>query len=161
MPNRLKPFVFALTTALFITSQGTCARENAPKPLIIDVRDSPTISFSIPHPASIKLSLLPSRNAYRAIGYIHLTQEDCIIGYKGKLDYIKNDRERFFSYFSTETPWSNTGTLIISQDKETNELSVTLNGEMLKVQPQERVKFLRVEGTPPPITIDNVDTANH
>lgn len=159
MPNHFKSLVFALTAALFITSQGTCARENVPKPLIIDVRDSPIISFSIPHPASVTLSLLPSRNSDRAIGYIHLTPEGCIAGYKGKLDYVKNDRERLFSYFTTETPWSNSGTLIIAQNKETNELSISLNGEMLKVYPQGRAKFLRVEGVPSPITINTVTPA--
>jgi hypothetical protein len=164
MRNSLFATVLGLTALLLFISQASWSKEPQPKPLVIELKDSSTINFSILKPGFITLSLVPDRNtadSARMIARLSLTGEGCIAGYKGTLNYNKNSSESLFNYFSTEGSWGSTVTLVIYQDKKTNELSITLNGETIKVQTQGRAKFLRAEGIPAPITINSIEHNNN
>lgn len=165
MRNSLFAAVLVLVASLLAISQTSWAKEPQPKPLVLELsKGSSTINFSIIKPRPITLSFVPERDtttSARIIASLLLTGEGCIAGYKGTLNYNKNTRESLFNYLSTEASWSSPATLVVSQDKKTNELSITLNGETVKVQTQGRAKFLRVEGIPTPMTINSIEPNNN
>jgi hypothetical protein len=49
-------------------------------------------------------------------------------------------------------------TLIVSQNKQTKELTINLNGEAVTLKTEGRVKYLRVDETPVPITINSIES---
>lgn len=159
--DNIRGKIFALTL-LLIFNQCVSAGEKKVKPQLINLKDSAQISFSIPDKKYIHLKLLPNKSdAHDNItANLYLTGEGCTMGYKGVLNYKKNDKETLFTYFTKETSWDSIGTLIVTQDKKTNDLSITLNGETIKVSPKRHANFLSIDGNPPSIKIESIEPSH-
>lgn len=149
-----------LAALLAIIAQGSYAAQKNEKPQIISLADSPKITFSIPAGSRATFTFLPSRyteNYAQLLGNLLLKDEDCNTGHQGVITYRKTDRENLFAYFAKEIPWGSTATLTINRDNKTNELSLTLNDETLKIQPKGRINFMKIESVPQPLKIDAIE----
>lgn len=128
---------------------------------VIPLTNSSPIVFSIPQKTKVTMQFLP--NSYtprldRISATLTFQDLDCKVGHQASLFYRKTWGETQYEYFAKEVPWDSYGHLTINRTDDSNEISITLNGETHTIHPQIRANYLRITSSPRPITI--VETAN-
>lgn len=116
------------------------------------------ITFTLPQQAKAEFQLFdgkPSKiNSPSA--RIILSNENCTSGHLGSINYKKSTSEYFFQYFEKEAPWSKTNTIELRWNTE-NQITTTLNGEMIHTDTYNHVNTLKIVSTSAPIKIQTFE----
>lgn len=123
-----------------------------------DNQNSVKIIFSLPQYARAEFQLFNGKPKHvnAAPARIILSDENCSSGHLAAINHQANRAERLIQYFTKETPWNNTNTIILARDTN-NRLITTLNGETLTTELAGKVNSLKIVSTVAPITLQKIE----
>lgn len=116
------------------------------------------IIFTLPQQAKAEFQFFdgkPRQKSY-AVARVTLSDENCTSGHLAAINYKKSSSEYYIKYFEKEAVWNNTNTLILSWNAN-NQITTTLNGEIINTDLDDQISSLKIVSHFSPIKIQALE----
>lgn len=116
------------------------------------------ITFTLPQQSSAEFQLFngASRHIGYAVARVTLHDENCTSGHLVAINYKKSNSDHHITYFEKEASWTDTNTLILNWNAN-NQITTTLNGEVIGTDVHNHVTTLRIVSRFLPIKIQALE----
>lgn len=116
------------------------------------------ITFTLPQHAWAEFQLFNGKPSKinSALARVVLNDENCTSGHLGSINYKQSNSEYLIRYFEKEAAWNQTNTITLSWNTN-NQITTTLNSEVISIAAYDHVNRLKIVSKASPIKIQKLE----